>query len=241
MPWTGIAVFDEADSSKKENYIRHLVAHCALSLIHSNSTKPFLEYREAENIFCECFEAKNVSRSDIAVDAILDNLGIGIKTFVEGTAFQKIAEFDKNADYSKIFDDSVIIREISKKRNYRLDRAIKQHKLDDLIYHYIVRYDGLIRIFECPMYYINIDSIKYVSRTGNTIEFSDGQKKYKFVTSKSTLYMEFDLSDPLIEVPVKILADPSSSIIELYETKFGKLSIDMPGGSFEEVVICERS
>ncbi len=218
-------MFAEADPERRAEYIRHLVAHCALSLIHSNSTKPFLEYRVAENVFCECFHADNVSRSDIAVDAVLGSLGVGIKTFVEGTAFQKIAEFDKNADYSRFFDDSALIKNIAEKRNRRLDRAVKEHSLDEMIYHYTVRYDGMIKIFECPMDRVDVGSIKYVSRTGNSISFSDCKHNYRFVTSKSTLYMEFDLSNPLAEIPVNILSDPSSSIIDLYEGKFGKIDV----------------
>ena len=234
-----ITVYDTADKSQKREYLRHLIAHCALSNIHSNSTKPFLEYRVAENIFCDCFKAENVSRSDVAVDAVKDDLGIGIKTFIEGTAFQKIAEFDKNTNYSRMFDDLKIIEDVSKKRNYRLDKVVKQYNLSELIYHYIVRYDGMVRIFECPMYRIDIDSVRYVSRTGNTIDFTDGIKKYKFAISKSTLYMEFDLSNPLEEVPVNILSDPSSDIIKLYEMKFGKITLDVPGEEFEEIEFSE--
>lgn len=219
-------MFSETTKEEQTKYIRTLVAHCSMSLIHSNSDKPFLEYREAENIFCDCFGALNVSRSDIAVDAVLGNLGIGIKTFIEGTAYQKIAEFDKKSNFSSTFDDFAIINQIAKMRNYRLDAASKKHSLEKLIYHYIVRYKGSISIFECPMRHINIGSIKYISRTGNTIAFSDGIENYRFSISKSTLYMEFDLSNPLISKQVNILENPSEDILRIYENQYGKITLD---------------
>ncbi len=219
-------MFSEAEMEDRKKYLRNLVANCSLSSIHSDSKKPYLEYRVAENIFCEAFHAQNVSRQDIAIDAVLGKLGIGIKTFVDGTAYQKIAEFDKHTDYSKIFDDLAIVKNIAKKRNHRLDEAIKKHNLDELIYHYTVRYDGSISVFECPMHHIDVDSIKYVSRTENTIHFNDKLKNYKFSISKSTLYMEFDVSNPLINLQVKNLTDASESILDLYEKRYGKILLD---------------
>ena len=218
-------MYSTAPIKQKERYLVNLAAHCSLSLLHSDSKVPFLEYRVSENVFCDCFEARNVSRSDVAVDAIIGNLGIGIKTFVSNP-FQKIAEFDKKSAFHDMIDELEIVKEVSRLRNSRLDRTSKRFGLDDLIYHYIVRYEGMIRIFECPMEHIDVDSIVYATRNGNTIEFTDNRRRYKFSLSKSTILMEFDLSNPLEELPIKIFDDPSSSIIDLYESKFGKITID---------------
>ena len=88
------------------------------------------------------------------------------------------------------------------------------------------------------MDYIDIDSIRYVTRTGNSIMFTDGRNRYKFSTSKNTLYMDFDLSEPLITVPINMMSDPSQNIIELYENKFGKIVFDNNVG-LEEVEFSE--
>lgn len=231
----------ESSPEQRNNYYRNLIAHCSLSLIHSNSPKPYLDYRVAENLFCECFGAENVSRRDIAVDAVLGGTGIGIKTFVEGTASQKIAEFDKDSGFTRIFDDLKIVQEVAKRRNFRLEKAARSLGLTEMIYHYTVRYDGLIRIFECPMHPIKIDGISYVTRTGETISFTDGINSYKFSLSKNTLYMDFDLSDPIAELPVKIMQDASNSLVELYESKFGTVSFSSPDdeGKMEELEIAE--
>jgi hypothetical protein len=57
---------------------------------------PYLYYRAAENIFCRCFDAGNLSRSDTAFDANFNKNGIGLKTFVAPTnnKVEKIAEFN---------------------------------------------------------------------------------------------------------------------------------------------------
>ena len=229
-------MYSEAPKEQKERYLGSLAAHCSLSLLHSDSKVPFLEYRISENVFCDCFNAKNVSRSDVAVDAIIGTLGIGIKTFVDNP-FQKIAEFDKKSAFHDMFDELEIVKEVSRLRNSRLERTSKRFGLDDLIYHYVVRYEGLIRIFECPMEPIDVDSIEYATRNGNTIEFTDGRHRYKFYLSKSTILMEFDLSNPLEELKIKMFDDPSSSIIDLYEQKFGKIVLDSSTGDEEDFEI----
>lgn len=226
----------ETDKETRKNYLTNLVAHCSLSLLHSNSTKPYLDYRGAENIFCECFKAENVSRSDVAVDAIIGKLGVGVKTFVDGTAFQKIAEFDKRSRFNEMVDDLEIVKEVSRLRNKRIDDAVKRFDLSELIYHYIIRFDGYIAIYECPMERIDIDGIRYASRTGNTIQFSDGKNNYKFMVSKSTISMEFQTKSHLDKVMVRINEDAMDSIVELYTKKFGELNFDTSSCSEDDEI-----
>jgi len=80
------------------NYFENLKVMAALTLLSSsNATIPFIGYREVENIFCVSFNAHNVSRDDISVDAHINNTGIGLKTFLASSPNQKIAEFNKLA------------------------------------------------------------------------------------------------------------------------------------------------
>ena len=76
------------------NYLKILGS---LSQLFSSSNIPFLNYRITENLFCFCFEAKNLARADVSADASKDYHGIGIKTFVEsnGRSLQKVAEFNR--------------------------------------------------------------------------------------------------------------------------------------------------
>ena len=82
----------------------------------STSDVPYLQYRISEQIFCKSFEADDLSRSDIAVDASKAEMGLGIKTFgakARNHSFEKIAEF--NADRNSYNDLSTEeqIRKIS--------------------------------------------------------------------------------------------------------------------------------
>ncbi|MFH1275731.1 MAG: hypothetical protein ABIH82_01325 [Candidatus Woesearchaeota archaeon] len=66
------------DSSLKY-YLKMLKILGSLTGLFSESDIPYLNYRVTENLFCKAFSANNLSRSDVSVDACLDNIGIGIK------------------------------------------------------------------------------------------------------------------------------------------------------------------
>jgi hypothetical protein len=75
--------FNQQDIITQNKYELLLRIIGALSKLSSdNSSIPYLYYRMAENIFCRAFGAKNLSRSDISVDASKDAYGIGLKTFL---------------------------------------------------------------------------------------------------------------------------------------------------------------
>ena len=73
-------------ATKKEYsyYKKILKILSSLTNLFSESKVPYLNYRITENLFCKAFSAKNLSRSDVSADASLNNVGIGIKTFVNG-------------------------------------------------------------------------------------------------------------------------------------------------------------
>lgn len=209
-------MYASADPQAQRNYLELLNNVCSASRLFSTSKKPYLDYRMAENIFCIAFGAENVSRSCVAIDAKIGTLGIGIKTFVD-TSLQKIAEFDKKIEE---FDGNPLHDAItvSRLRNIRLDATRDSYGVDRFIYHYIVRTDGFIRIFEEPMDYIETDKIKVTKFTPGSIQFTDGKNRYTFNRSKSTLLKSFRLDNPIAEVKVEFLDDPLSAL-------FGKTGI----------------
>ena len=85
---------EKTTEEQRSRYDKLLVMMGALSNLFSDNEKPFLHYRVTENLFCRCLDAKNLSRSDVTADAKKDNIGIGIKTWIDSN-IQKIAEFDK--------------------------------------------------------------------------------------------------------------------------------------------------
>lgn len=80
-------------------YLKYIKAIASLSGLYSESEIPYLHYRAVENIFCKSFRAKNLSRLDIAYDAKLNSLGIGLKTFIvqNKTSREKISEFNTHS------------------------------------------------------------------------------------------------------------------------------------------------
>lgn len=64
-----ILFYNIEDEELKAKYIEYLKLTGSLSRLFSDSLAPYLYYRAAENIFCLGFEAENLSRSDISIDA----------------------------------------------------------------------------------------------------------------------------------------------------------------------------
>jgi len=143
-------------------YEKLIKAVCLLSNLFSDSDKPYIDYRLAENMFCRCFGADNLSRSDCSVDARLEGLGIGIKTFL-GTgktpSLQKVAEFNRDSPKFRNMDLAELVRCVSELRNERIAFTKRTYGIDDTQYHCLVRDSGCVSIIECPMSQVNTDKI----------------------------------------------------------------------------------
>ncbi len=203
-------------------YKKMLALLGSLSSIFSNNPIPYLNYRVAENLFCKAFSATNLSRADLAIDAKIGNVGIGIKTFIDkkGKSFEKIAEFNKDNQLFKNLNPGGQIRKISELRNERLEAMKSIYDIKTLIYHCVIRRKEEISAFECAMDSINISKIHNLKVKRNIIYFDDDKNKYHFNISKSTLYKQFITNKPLLNVGVKIIADP----FEVLENKFADLT-----------------
>ena len=199
-------MYASADPQTQTRYLKLLSNVGSVSRLFSISEKPYLDYRMAENIFCTVFRAENLSRSCVAIDAKIGTLGIGIKTFVNNS-FQKIAEFDKDCGVlnGDARQDAVAV---SRLRNLRLDATCDAYGVNRLIYHYTVRKEGSIEVFEEPMDYIDIDKIRVTDSKNGLIKFTDGKNSYTFNRSKSTLHKKFNLNNPIADVKVEFLDDP---------------------------------
>ena len=159
------SVYSLSDASVRQEYEKYLKALSSISYLFSDSSTPYLDYRIAENLFCRCFGAENLSRSCIAVDARIGTMGIGIKTFVD-TPFQKIAEFDRKRSYAETGDVKEDAIRVSELRNERLDFSRDAYAIEDFIYHYIVRRERNLSIHECPMDYIDTERISIIRDNG---------------------------------------------------------------------------
>jgi len=192
-----------------------------ITRLFSDSAIPYLEYRAVENIFCKEFNAKNLSRSDCSADAAKGNVGVGIKTFLNGNgkSLQKIAEFNSDTNLYRGKTPREIVRIISDLRNERIRATKRIHALNTIIYHCVVRDAGRIMVFECPMDEIDISNIKNVNAsTKNIITFEDGENEYSFNLSKSTLYKRFITENVLLDMEVAIIKDPYNLLEQFVRT-----------------------
>lgn len=207
---------------KQNTYVQMLRAAGALSKLFSESNSPFLVSRNVENAFCEALGAINLGRDDCSVDATLDGVGVGIKTFVHGNGktLQKIAEFNRDSDLYRNKSPKDLIYQISELRNKRIMFTERTYQInrDQMIYHCVTRKEGKILVFEMPMDKIQISSIRNikVGNNANTITFEDGLNEYSFNVTKSTLYMRFIAITPIIEIEVEILRNPYLELAQLF-------------------------
>ena len=202
-------LFPNLPPSQQHQYKELLRLIGALSSLFSTSQDTYLDYRMVENLFCRVFEANNVSRSDLAIDAKIGDIGIGIKTFLHknGTPFEKIAEF--NSQRQKFPAElSTLIPHIAQLRNDRLSSVSETYSLKQLYYHCITRHHTKIRLFEFPLIPIDIDTLTSIHQKDNMVSFTDSHRLYKFHQAKSTLYLQFDCQNPLFEIDALVLDDP---------------------------------
>lgn len=201
--------YDKQSNDRKKEYKNMLSIIGSLSNLFSDSSSPMLYYRAHENCFCKYFKAENLARHDCSADAALNGVGIGLKTWV-GSNNQKVAEFGKLKKILDSLDDDELIRKVSEFRNARIKTTLNMYGLDKLIYHVIIREEGIMRIGECRFDYIDIDHLQRIPKRDrdNTRYFTDGKHIYNFNKAKTTLYMLFDDLENLDEIEVQIFDDP---------------------------------
>lgn len=196
------------------NYNNSLKTIGSISNLFSDSKVPYLYYRIAEKLFCNSFLANDLSRSDVALDAFKNNIGIGLKTFLANNnkTFQKIAEFNKDKFLYESKAPANIIQIISMLRNKRIGFVENLYGVENSIYHCVVRDNNSFKICEENMDYINISNITDIHKKKNIIRFNDNIHEYSFNLSKSTLTKRFLTDKPINEFDVKILTNPLEEI-----------------------------
>ncbi len=213
--------YNNQNEKLRNLYIESLCVIGSLSNLFSSSKTPYLYYRMGEKVFCDIFEANNLSRGDIALDASKDDIGIGLKTFLKsnGNSIQKVAEFNKDRNLYESLTDEKKIRTIAKLRNDRIKFAENISSVDSSVYHCIVRSDEKFQIYEEEMDYINVEQISSITKRKNSIWFNDNKHEYNFNLSKSTLYKRFNTSSILEEFKVKIFENPLEQIKKCFHNQ----------------------
>lgn len=223
---------DLQESRKIEYYKKMLGTIGSLSRLFSESNKPYIQYRIAENLFCKAFEADNLSRTDCSADASKNGLGIGIKTFLEnnGATMQKVAEFNGEHSSFRDLDGEEKIKKVSELRNERIETTKRIFGLNGMIYHCVTRRQNGIIVYETPMDPVDVNNISNVVVKQRVISFKDGINEYSFNITKSTLYKRFVTPNRLLDFNVDILENPFDALENLFRTK----EISLPSGQIRE-------
>ena len=211
--------FAEIDKEKNGNYLKLLSAVSKLSGLFSESSVPFINYRVAENIFCRSFDAGNLSRSDTAFDANYNSVGVGLKTFVcsGNSSTEKVAEFNSLARTLKDFKGKELALKLGEYRNDRINLASRLYDIENSIYHIVARKEKELLLYETDYNIIDIANIQSVKDNKASLQFDDGKNLYSFNYSKSTLFRKFEISKNAFHLPIDIIEDPYSLLLELFE------------------------
>ena len=193
-----ISLWQQLPQKDKEKYITYLQIFGALSGLFkdiengSNADKPYLYYRNHEQLFARVFNVEDLTRHDSAFDAIANigsiRIGIGLKTWSHerDKTFQKVAEFNKlSATLIRPLiekgDPLAVVHQIAQLRNDRILLDQRTYKTTHTIYHNITRDDHCMNIVESSYELIDLDSIKVtnVSKNNAVFDFQDRHKRYK--------------------------------------------------------------
>lgn len=237
-----MSFYIDQELSKREYYERTLRIMGSLSKLFSESEKPYLDSRVAENVFCMCLEADNLARKDTTADAKKEEIGIGIKTWV-GNSMQKIAEFNKLKDEYSGLSGIDLINKISELRNDRIEFTLNAYGLKKMIYHCLVRDKKVIKILEFPLEKIDVNNLKIIKESKKSIQFTDGKSEYSFYFSKSVLMKRFENAESLKKIDIDILESPynileKANLVSVYKREVIETDIKNVGALYN---ICETS
>lgn len=206
------------DKEENLNYGHSLQIIASLSKLFSQNNAPFLHYRIMENLFCSCFKAKNLSRSDSAYDAKIGDLGVGLKTFVlqKNSSIGKIAEFNKNSAFLKeLKSGEELALALANLRNERMALANEIYGIKRSLYHIVARRENKLIFFETDYEKIEIENIKNIKNSSKSLSFDDGKNEYYFNHSKSVLQRKFYVPTNFSSLDVKIIENPLSLLLSL--------------------------
>jgi hypothetical protein len=213
--------FTEIDKHRSKEYIDLLNIIAKLSKLFSENQTPYLQYRIAENLFCKCYNAENLSRKDTAFDAKIGKTGIGIKTFIcEGNfKTEKIAEFNRLSSTINKLESKELARELAIQRNKRIELGRNLDGIENSLYHIIARKPKEWKIFETDYEKIQVENLHSIKRNDKSLQFKDGLNEYSYNFSKSTLFRKFEIPKNAISFPVEIVNDPYDLLLKVLDFK----------------------
>lgn len=111
-------------------------------------------------------------------------------------------------------------------RNERIDLANRLYNIESSLYHIVARKNNELVLFETDYDKIDIKNIHSVKQNNASLQFEDGKNFYSFNYSKSTLFRKFHIPQNAFRLPIEILEDPYTLLLELFEDKNLKSASD---------------
>ncbi len=220
--------FVEIDAEINGTYLKLLAGISKLSGLFSENSIPFISYRAIENIFCRSFNAKNLSRSNTAFDANYNSIGIGLKTFTCNSKVknEKIAEFNSLSSTLAKFRNKELAIKLSEYRNDRIHLAKIIYGINSSLYHIVARKEKELLLYETDYNTIEINNIHSVKDNKSSLEFKDENNFYLFNHSKSTLFRKFIIPENSYRLPIEIIEDPYTLLLEILKNDQFKPATD---------------
>ena len=169
-----------------------------------------------------------MSRSDTAFDADYNSLGVGLKTFISkgNSSTEKVAEFNNLSRDLKNYKGKELALKLGEYRNERIDLANRVYDIESSLYHIVARREKELLLFETEYNQIDLANIHSVKSNEASLQFEDGHNFYSFNYSKSTLFRKFIIPQDPFRLPINIIEDPYSLIIDLFSQNEFKNATD---------------
>jgi hypothetical protein len=213
----------------EDRYATLLRLVASLSRLFSDNNAPYVDSRFVERLFVQTTGATDLGRRDISFDAQLDDIGIGVKTFLAGTGNskrEKVAEFTAYARDGRFsgLSRKDLVYEVVAARNDRLISDANELGIDleKSMYHCLIRMPGGAVVHEEAYGIISNDSLRPTNssgtpvaswdKMGSGIYFTDGRNNYNFSIAKNVLMKQFVFDRNINFIPIEIIEDPLSGL-----------------------------
>lgn len=146
-------------------------------------------------------------------------MGVGLKSFVcnGNSSTEKVAEFNSLSRTLQDFKGKELALKLGEFRNDRINLANRVYDIENSLYHIVARKEKELLLFETDYNIIDIDSIHCVKDNKASLQFEDRNNIYTFNYSKSTLFRKFIIPQNAFRLPIDIIEDPYTLLLELFE------------------------
>lgn len=242
-----MTVWERYSQDERDSYEEYLKMYGTLSALFNQKSSetgaPYLDSKFQETIYARSFNSEEVDISntphDIRSEFGNEKIGIGLKTWLNSKpSYQKVMQLKSYRDeldpYINNQDAEGLTNLLARIKNKKLIVDYKRLGLKDNvnIYHYVTRDKGRLVLSETSYPLVDLTHLKPGKMTKTSLEFSDGDKQYKFTYSDHEIWMRFGPEESntikLDELPVNILDDPFSFLHQAFHNFYKEGQLYVP-------------